>query len=398
MSNSAAVALKAPYASVPELGPLSGLFIPAAPPDTTDAEAALHVSGPPAAPSSARTGETAITWIEPRENLWVLALRDFGLTLATFGVYHFWGRAESRRRTINAIHVDGRPLDYTGTGKEAFVSFVVGMLVAVVIVGAFLMLFMSKATAGGIEGVREIRWQRLSISLPLLFLMGSIAYRKRHHILRRTWLAGERFALSGHAWLYAWSHFWSAFLVPLSLGWAAPWRASRLERRKLSEMTYGALRFEADGELRPLYKAFALLWFGAGVVYFATLYILARYFIGAELVAAIEGATFAPILQRPVLGVLLPVAALAAVPIVFSILAYRKAWLEHLVSALRVGDSRLTLRMPLFGYIGLALSNAALTVGSLGAFAPVAHARWMRYVVRHVSTDGPLRLCPIERT
>jgi uncharacterized membrane protein YjgN (DUF898 family) len=347
------------------------------------------------APAAAPSAPAAIRWVPPAENLWLLSLKNLGLTLATFGIYHFWGRAEARRQIVAAIQVNGRPLQYTGTGREAFVSFLVGMFVMVSVVAAFLAVFF-KATQGGgstIEGIREFRWQRLTISLPLLFLLGSVVYRKRKHVLRRTWLSGERFDLSGQPWAYAWQHFWSAFLVPLTLGWAAPWRASRLEARKIAEMHYAGQHFEPRGDLKPLYRAFALLWFGGGVVYVGTLVVLSL-FIGPQLLAAIGGLTLRPLADWQIAATAVKVIACGLVPLLLTGLLYKKAWIEHLVSGVGFEGTRLSLRLPKLAFLGLFLSNAALKIASLGVFASVAEARYLRFLIEHLEVEGPLQLAP----
>lgn len=379
---SSAVALKAPFVAEPALDVARQFF-------GSDAElrpAPLATS--PAADVLAGTDPAPIAWVEPAENIWLTSLQSFGLTLMTFGVYHFWGRAEARRRTTNAVHVNGRPLDHTGTGLEAFISFLVGALIAVSITTAFFAM-MKGAPGTGIEGMRQIRWQRLTISLPLLFLLGSVVYRKRQHILRRTWLNGQRFDVSGHAWGYALQHFWMAFLVPLTLGWAAPWRASRLEAIKIRDMHYGQTRFVAAPELKPLYKAFALLWFGGGFLYFATLIVLSLN-IGPQLMAAIHGLTITPLTDADVLRRGLTVVVVGAIPLSLFALVYRKAMLEHQISCVAFEGGRLRLALPLASYLWLAITNFVLKVGSLGAFAPVAEARAMRYLISHLKVEGRL--------
>ncbi len=387
------VALKAPLAAEPMLDALRALsprplrtadeLVPlnATLANVRVVEAALPAQPPP----------RVVTWAHPDENLWLLSLKNFGLTLATFGVYHFWGRAEARRQTVNAVHVNGTPVDYTGTGKEAFISFVMGAMIATGIVSAFLYLLNTSGSGGGLAGVREIRWQRLTISLPLMFLLGSVVYRKRQHILRRTWIGGQRFDLSGHAWSYAWQHFWTAFLVPLTFGLAAPWRASRLEARKIAGMHHGDFTFRSETNLWPLYRSFAWLWAGGGFIYITMLIVLARH-IGPELLEAAYTVSLLPLLPWPVAKQGLGIAAVGLVPLALLILTYRKTWLEHQISSIAFNAGRLRLQMPLGAYLWLSVSNTLMTIGSLGAFAPVAEARYLHFVVEHLTVDGDLQL------
>jgi uncharacterized membrane protein YjgN (DUF898 family) len=401
MPSSTAVAGQAPLAVTPLLEPLAGLFRSLDPEARTPSTQSYidHRSHAAQRELSATVTSTAatpvdepITWVEPQESLWLLSLKNLGLTLATFGLYHFWGRAEARRQLVGAVHINHRPLDYTGSGKEAFVSFAIGALITLVMVSTFVRL-MSQSGGDGIAVFTGFRWERLTISLPLLFLFGSVIYRKRQHILRRTWIDGTRFDLSGYAWGYALHHFWTAFLVPLTLGWAAPWRASRLEHRKIGETYFGAFKFHAVGNASALYWAFAVLWFGGGLVYVTTLIVMSL-FIGPELLSAINELSLQPLLSWSVARQGLAVAAAGLLPLLFFIWNYRKVWLEHRVSSIGFNGGQLRLELPFWSFIRLSAGNLLLLVGSVGTLLPVVEARDMRYLLSHLRVDGQLALPP----
>lgn len=342
-------------------------------------------AGEPVGPGA---GEPFVTFVEPQESFLSLSIRNFGLTLATLGFYSFWARAEARQHLHRSIRVGGKPLDYTGTGHEAFVAFLLGAAVAVAVVVGFLAVFTQASSAAGAEGLAVfsgMRWQRLTISLPMLFLLGSVVYRRRKHTLRRTWIGDQNFDLAGRPWSYALQHFWTAFLVPATLGWAAPWRSSQLERRKISEMRFGDVRFTPVPNVRPLYRAFAVLWFGGGTAYVATM-ILLGLAIGPELLASIETRSLDPLTQSGSAGTALFILGAGLSPVVFLLLYYRAAWLEHQVSSLAIGNMRLNLVLPRFRFAALMLWGAVLKILSLGAFAPVADAQLVRFVVKHMRT------------
>jgi uncharacterized membrane protein YjgN (DUF898 family) len=336
---------------------------------------------------AATTEPPTITWSEPPESFLVLAIRNFGLTLATFGLYHFWARVETRRRVHRSIQIDGAPLDYSGSGREGLVSFLIGMAVAVSVVSMVLITFprpeIGIITSGQVGG--GIPWRRFLISFPLMFLLGSIAYRKRKDVLRRTWWRGERFDLRGEAWSYAWLHFWTAFLVPLTLGWAAPWRASLLERRKINEMQHGVAPFHAGhttAETRKLYIAFAKLWIFGGLLYFAML-ILLGLFVGDPVITAIQRVSIKPMMLPGVAEKTILILATFLIPCMMLVTAYYAAWLRHQVSSIGNGTVTLSLALPTWPFIKLVASNAALRVGTLGALTPVAEARFARFLVSH---------------
>ncbi len=329
-----------------------------------------------------------ITFVEPAESFLSLSIRNFGLTLATLGFYSFWAKAEARKQLLRALRIGGQQLDYTGTGREAFVGFLLGMLTTVMIVSGFIWFFVKSGGSGDQirQSIGEFRYQRLLITLPLLFLLGSVVYRKRKEILRRTWLRGQHFDLNGQPWAYALQHFWTAFLIPLTLGWAGPWRASRLEQRKINEMCLGEQRFQAVGGVARLYRAFATLWFGGGAIYVATM-VLVGVTIGGDVLAAIEGQSFAPLMKPETWRTGVTVLALGLAPVFGFILYYRAAWIEHQISSLVLDGQRLELRLPKAQFAGLMLWNGFVKLVSFGAFTPVADAALVRFIVARIQSS-----------
>lgn len=323
-----------------------------------------------------------VTFIEPAESFLNQALRGFGLSVLTLGIYSFWARADARRQLYRSIHIDGEPLDYTGSGREGLISFVMGAAVTVVLVSLFLHFFMQTGVTGQQLGaaMSDFRVRRLTISLPMLFLLGSVAYRRRKHVLRRTWWRGERFDLDGQPWAYATQHFWTAFLVPLTLGWAAPWRACHLENHKTREMHLGVRRFSATGSPAPLYRAFAMLWFGGGTIYAATLVMLG-VLIGEPLLAAVHGATLKPLLDPVIMETGVSVLAIGLIPVIGTLLYYRAAWIEHQISSLVFDGTQLQIALPRARFAALLMGCSVMKLASLGALTPVADAAVARFLV-----------------
>jgi uncharacterized membrane protein YjgN (DUF898 family) len=360
-------------------------LVPAAETPSVIISKPVIISEPSHTKAAAASAEPpAITWSEPQESFWILAIRNFGLTLATFGLYHFWARVETRRRLHRAIHIDGAPLDYTGSGREGLISFFIGMAVAVSVVSMVLITFPRPdfSLIGSGQGIGNVPWRRFLISFPLMFFLGSIAYRKRKDVLRRTWWRGERFDLRGEAWSYAWLHFWTAFLVPLTLGWAAPWRASLLERRKINEMQHGSVDFHANCETKQLYIAFAKLWIFGGCIYFFMLVLLAL-FVGDPVIAAVQKLSIAPMLLPGVAEKTALIITACLIPCLMLATAYYAAWLRHQVSSIGNESVMFSMLLPTWPFIRLVATNAALRVGSLGALTPVAEARFARFLVAH---------------
>ncbi len=328
-----------------------------------------------------------ITFTEPAESFLSLSIRNFGLTLTTLGFYSFWARAEARKQLHRALRINGQPLDYTGTGREACIAFLMGLATTGIIVSLFVFFFVKSGGGTGQfrNSINEFRYQRLLITLPMLFLLGSVAYRKRKEILRRTWWRGQHFDLDGQPWAYAFQHFWTAFLVPLTLGWAGPWRASWLERRKINEMCLGTQRFQAVGGVTSLYRAFAALWFGGGTIYVATM-VLIGLTIGDEVLTAVSMQTLTPLMNTRTLTTGAYVLAIGLTPVIGFILFYRAAWIEHQISNLVIDGQRLDLKLPKWRFAGLMLWNSLVKLVSFGAFAPVADAALVRFIVARITS------------
>ena len=339
-------------------------------------------------PPTHSSPDPLIAFVEPAESFLSLSIHSFGLTVATLGFYSFWARAEARRQLHRAIRIHGQPLDYTGTGREGFISFLLGTLTTVVMVSAFVFLFLR--AGGGIgearDALAEFRFRRLLITLPLLFLLGSVVYRKRKHILRRTWWRGQHFDLDGQPWAYALQHFWTAFLVPLTLGWAAPWRASRLERRKIHEMHHGVQRFQATGSLAPLYRAFAALWFGGGAIYVTTM-VLIGLTIGPQVLGVLETGNFQPLFEPQTFRTGLWVLVVGLLPVLAFLQFYRAAWIEHQISSLVFDGVKLQLTLPKGRFAALMLWNGFAKIVSFGAFQPVADAALVRFLIARIRTE-----------
>ncbi len=339
-------------------------------------------------PEAGSGRQRLITFVEPEESFLSQSIRNFGLTLATLGFYSFWARAEARKQLHRSIHIGGQRLDFTGTGREACISFLIGTLTTVIVVSTFLYFF--RGNGGSSDQMRaalsDFRYRRLFISLPLIFLLGSAVYRRRKVLLRRTWWRGQHFDLDGQPYAYALQHFWTAFLVPLTLGWAAPWRASRLAHRKIREMHLGDERFKTMGGVATLYRAFATLWFGGGIIYVATMALLGLT-VGPELIAAASAGSLAPLRQPGVIETVVAVLAIGLTPVAMFLLYYRAAWIEHQISSIVFRDMRFHIKLPKVRFAALILWNGFVKLISFGAFAPVADAALARFVIDRIETE-----------
>jgi uncharacterized membrane protein YjgN (DUF898 family) len=196
-----------------------------------------------------------ISWLAPI-GLLGLSVYNFVLRILTFGIHHFWGKTEVRKRIWSSIRFNGEPLVYTGTGRELFTGFL--------IVFALIILPVMLATFGAVflfgPESTLMRVFQASLYIGFVMLTGIAIYRAQRYRLNRTRWRGIRAGLTGSSLRYGWTHFWTLLLIPLTLGWISPWRATRLQRIVTNDMRFGDRKFTFSGRPGPLYKSYALFW------------------------------------------------------------------------------------------------------------------------------------------
>ena len=74
-------------------------------------------------------------FLTEKSKLFWLAFWTGFLTVLTLGIYRFWARTRLRRYIWSAIDVGGDSFEYTGTGLEKFLGFLIGLVVFTVYLG-----------------------------------------------------------------------------------------------------------------------------------------------------------------------------------------------------------------------------------------------------------------------
>ncbi|WP_171060593.1 DUF898 family protein [Poseidonocella sp. HB161398] len=191
--------------------------------------------------------------------LFWLALRTGLLTVATLGLYRFWAKTRIRRKLWSSIDPGGDALEYTGTGTEKFLGFliavvVLGSLAAVLaVVLSFLGFALFRPEApGGLTALNLVLQNAGAIFAPLYFFA---AYRARRYLLSRTTWRGIRFGMEPGAWGYAWRGCLYAALTGASLGLLWPLMTFRLEAYLCDRSWFGDARLRQGGRWTMLYKA-----------------------------------------------------------------------------------------------------------------------------------------------
>lgn len=188
--------------------------------------------------------------------LFRIVLANLMLTFVTAGIYRFWAKTRVRRYFLSRASFLGDRLEYTGTGKELFLGFLI--VLAILMPVYIVYQFASNATVG----TSAFTAIQVGYFVLFYFLFFVATYRARRYRLSRTMWRGIRGGQTGSAMLYAvHGMFWSTITV-LTLGLAYPAMRLKLQAYKTDRMTFGNRTFSFDGGIAPLFGAWLLPWLG----------------------------------------------------------------------------------------------------------------------------------------
>ena len=222
--------------------------------------------------------------------LFPLALGTGMLAVVTLGIYRFWAKARIRRHVWGQVRVGDDALEFTGTGLEMFLGF----LMAVVVLAVYLAVVQLILFAVGIRFIldpqsdAEVLAQAASIGLSFLAvlpLMIFATYRARRYKLARTRFRGIRFGMENAAGGYALRAMGYLALTVVSLGLLWPLMTYRLEAFMTDRSHYGNARFRQGGRWTGLYSAYLHVLVGGGLVLAAAAFGVA----GADWMAGVLG-------------------------------------------------------------------------------------------------------------
>jgi uncharacterized membrane protein YjgN (DUF898 family) len=306
-----------------------------------------------------------------------IALTNFALTLVTLGFYRFWAKARERRYLWGHTRFIDDSFEWTGTGKEMLVGFLIVM-------AAFLpaMLVLNIVVEGLI--LRE-QWGpaialALTIYLGIFYLIGVARFRALRYQLSRTYWHGIRGGSDDAGWNYGVSALWRYGLGFATMGLLLPWSMATLWNERWNKMSFGPHPFRAHAEFEKLMKRWML-------VYFAPLGLIVLFLIlGGTIFLSGEGA------PEGAPGGLFALLALAGTAfylcfLVLSLsyyaLLYRTFAGSTSVAGIEFGFTAHTM-----DWLKLILGNIGLVIATLGFGLLFLSYRNYAFIVRHMEAYG----------
>jgi uncharacterized membrane protein YjgN (DUF898 family) len=317
-----------------------------------------------------------------------IALTNLLLTIVTLGIYRFWAKARERQYFWSRTRFLDDHLEWTGTGKEMFLGFLMVFLALIPVIGLVYLagyLFTGNAIAKLLGGLII-----LAVYLGLFYMTGVAVLRALRYRLSRTYWHGIRGGSDDGGWRYGWSYMWRTWATLLSLFIALPWAQTRLWNARFNTMSFGQHRFHAEATTEGLWKRWLIVYAVIAAV-FAVMFAFAASMAGlseAEIQQRMGGGLFMILLIFVAVYIVLPLAALA----------YFAAYYRQVAGATSVARLRFRFEARTMDWLFLFLGHVGLIIVTLGVGALFISYRNYSFAVRHLDAEGEVDVAVLTQS
>jgi uncharacterized membrane protein YjgN (DUF898 family) len=346
--------------------------------------------------ATATVPETITFSFVKRKGLLKITIVSFLLSIVTLGFYRFWAKTHVRQHIWSSVHINGEPLEYTGTGWELCKGFLV--VLAVIVLPIALLTGIISVVYGPESPLLAV------IQLVVFFLLyvfwGFAIYKARKYQLQRTNWRGIRGTLVGSAMTYSLLYFGSLLAKSASLGWATPVMNTVLQEQIVNDMRFGEAAFKFKGRAGPLYPTYAMCWLLTGVALIAGITIAVtsttisgyfeQMFAGFELG---QDGWIGIIVLFLLFGFLLLAIFL---PLLWAV--YIAKELRTFANYSRFDGAPFRLEATAWSVFKLTVGNILILIFTLGIFWPYINRRTVRFVIDRLHLDGHVDIDRIQQS
>lgn len=316
-----------------------------------------------------------------------IAATNVLLIIVTLGIYRFWATARQRRYLWSRTEVIGDRLEWSGTGKEMFIGF---LIVVVVLIPLFLFIeFLFPALLA--RGKMEAAFGIISLFyIGLIYLGGFARFRALRYRLSRSWWRGIRGGSNDPGWNYGGEYLGRVALSLMTFWIVWPWAATRLWSGRWNQMSFGDLAFHSELDAAGLKRRWAAVY----LVPIAALMVAGVIAALFGFASAASGNGQSPTITAIIVGLFLLVYLI--IPLMtlhWYAKFYRKAAESLSLGTLEFGfDARTRDWLKLF------LGNIALAVVTLGfGLAYWGYRNWA-FTVRHLHLYGNINVSELAQS
>jgi uncharacterized membrane protein YjgN (DUF898 family) len=312
-----------------------------------------------------------------------IAVTNVLLMIVTLGVYRFWATARQRRYLWSRKHIIDDSLEWSGTGKEMFLGFLIVVAVVLPFFLFFQFLFPAmvargkEAAAGGILFLFYI---------AILYLGGVARFRALRYRLSRTWWHGIRGGSDDPGWNYGGEYLGRYALTFMTMFIVFPWATTRLWNSRWNQMSFGPTKFSADLTTDGLKRR----WAGVYLAPLAAMLLLSILF--AVLKTSLADS------PRSIGGILVGIVLLIYLIIPLMTLHWFAKFYRHAADSTHLGDLDFGFDASTWDWLKLFLGNLGLAMVTLGfGLAFWGYRNWS-FMVRHTHLYGVVDLATLTQS
>jgi len=309
-----------------------------------------------------------------------IAATNVALIIVTLGVYRFWAAARQRRYLWSRTQVIDDPLEWTGTGKEMFIGFLIVMAIILPFFLFIQFLFPALIARGKEQAAIGIA---TLFYLALFFLGGFARFRALRYRLSRSWWRGIRGGSNDPGWNFAGEYFGRHALSAMTLFILFPWAATRLWNARWNRMSFGTLPFRANLNAEGLKGRWAAIYL-----------IPIGMLLGVGLMALVAGFAVAASGSEPggvgMMVIVIAIVILFYLAIPLATLHWFAKFYRKAAAGTTLGELEFGFEATTWQWLKLFLGNIALAVVTLGfGLAYWGYRNWS-FMVRHARLYGEI--------
>lgn len=310
-----------------------------------------------------------------------IALTNLLLIVVTLGIYRFWAKTRERRYLWSRTDFIDDPLEWTGTGKELFIGFlIVGLLILVPLiviqVGAQSLMLRGHVGAAGLL--------LFASYIAIIYVYGLARYRGLRYRLSRTHWHGIRGGSDNPGWDYALTSLWRTAVGGLLFGFLIPWSMTSLWNERWGRMSFGNHRFAAKARWQPVIGRFLL---------FYLLPIVGCVAGAGALASAGGGAPDPALIGTIIIGMLAAYVAIGVIAIV-----YYAAFLREAIGATTLHKIGFVFTARTMDWIKLVAGHIGLVLITFGIGIMFLGYRNWSFFIRHLEATGEIELAELAQS
>jgi len=316
-----------------------------------------------------------------------IAATNVLLIIVTLGIYRFWATARQRRYLWSRTEVIGDRMEWTGTGKEMFIGF---LIVIAVLLPFFLFIqflfpaMVARGKEGAAAGIIGLFY------IGLIYLGGFARFRALRYRLSRSWWRGIRGGSNDPGWNYGGEYLGRVALALMTFWIVWPWAATRLWNGRWNEMSFGQLQFRTDLNAEGLKRRWAAVYLVPMAA--LTIVTMTMVIVGGSLLAA--GEEPSPTIMGAIFGLI----ALFYLIIPLMTLHWYAKFYRKAAESLSLGNLEFGFDATTWDWLKLFLGNIALAVVTLGfGLAYWGYRNWA-FMVRHMHLYGDINVSELSQS